>query len=218
MRVFPSSAGLSSLGLIVLAVSGCFGAPEYEPERLPPIADYRPSQWDMERYRSDLARLAEDLDIADPPAVEIVRWVNREDVVDTMVACLTAKGVPAEKTDEFGFAMNAPPDQAAIMNLAHYRCAAEYPVRLDTERPASDEEARFLYTYLVEEWLPCAAELGYTEIAKPSFEAYRASLRQEAPDPVLEDLVANYSLDQAGYDSLYDVCPYRPESFRQYDR
>ena len=217
MRI-PAVRALVGLVLLPLVVSGCTGTSQYEYERLPPIEGYHPSEWDMDRYRSDLARLADDLEIDEPPTVEIVRWVNREAVVDTMVSCLAGKGVSVRKVDDQGFQITSPPGQEAATNLAHYECSAQYPVRLDTERPATDEEQQALYAYLVDVWLPCAADLGYTEIAKPDFETYGAALRQETADPVLEDLDSNYALDQSAYDTLYAACPYRPSAYRQYDR
>ncbi len=207
----------AGVAVSVLLLSACAGPPQYDFEPLPRIEDYRPSEWDMDKYGEDLGVLAAESGIAHPPEVEIVRWLNPEERVDVMVACLRDKGVDARRTDDLGYRMTSPPGQEEQTNLARYVCSGQYPVRLDIARPPTGQEQRWLYDHLIRVWLPCAEDEGYSDLTRPSFDDYASALQQGTVDPVMVELHQSYSPDQWVAEELWEACPYWPEGYRQYE-
>ena len=152
---------LATLGccLLMAATSACSAAPPPSLEPLPRIEDYRPSDWDLTRRQQTLDELAEVGRLASVPEVEVLRWTNPEENLPLIAECLQSEGFAVQVTGS-GFESNIPDDQWEAYHLAYYTCTARYPVRLDLDRPPTEDEVEALYWHLTKQFLPCLAEEG----------------------------------------------------------
>ncbi|MFB9621220.1 hypothetical protein [Brooklawnia cerclae] len=211
-------ATLASVVSTCYFLTACSSTEQPDLEPLPPISDYVPSDWDIAKYESNLESLATEYKLQDLPDVAIVRWVDPEDSIPLMVECLQAAGVDVVQTDTSSYTVEAAPGQEDSVHLATYVCTAQYPTRMDIDRPLSDLEMKAVYDHLVDEWLPCASDQGYEGLSKPSFEVYARSLSGETVDPVYEELSRKYQPSDEELQALMEACPLRPSGFRSYQR
>lgn len=218
VRVPPSALGLSLVFVATLVgLIGCTPAvPPASETPLPPIHEYVPSDWDLDRRQEQLAELAGATDLTDPPAVTIVRWVNPEEASGLIVECLQAAGFPA-KLESNGYSYEAASDQGEAFALAHYVCSAQYPVRLDIDRPLNEQELDAVYRHLVDVFLPCAAQQGHTGLSVPSREVYASAMRGETLDPVYVQLTQEHNLPDDELESLLEECQLRPSGLRSHE-
>ncbi len=153
----------------------------------------------------------------DPPEVDIVRWTNPEDNAAVLVDCLSGHGFVAQLT-ESGFGSNIPDDQWDAYHLAYYTCTAQYPARLDIDRPPSEVEVEAAYWHMKNQFLPCLAGEGYGGISTPTREVYEASLRGESVDPVFTELTSVHDIGDSELLVLLDKCPMLPSGYRTFER
>ena len=216
VRVPPRTLGmmLVSAAMLTGVLGGTSAIPPATFTSLPPLHEYVPSDWDLERRQELLAGMAAESGLTEPPEVAIVRWVNPEDSSGVMVECLHAAGSPVkQESDGYSFETYEE-DQQGAYALANYVCTAQYPVRLDIDRPLSDEEHDGIYRHLVDVFLPCADQHGYTGLSTPSREVYARAMRGETLDPVYVQLthLTNYELE-----SLLQACELRPPGLRSHE-
>ncbi|WP_127130265.1 hypothetical protein [Georgenia sp. SYP-B2076] len=198
-------------------VSSCSLVPPAGLTPLPPIHEYVPSDWDLERRQELLAETAAATGLTDPPDVDVVRWVNPEDASDIAVECLRDAGFPVkQEADGYSYGSNEEDQQDAYF-LASYVCNARYPVRLDIDRPLSDEELDAVYAHLEDVFLPCAAEHGYAGLSTPSREEYARAMQGETLDPVYLQLTREHHLTGSELERLLERCQLRPPGLRSHE-
>lgn len=201
--------------LIIVLTTGCAATepiPAVQP--LPAIHQYEPSDWDLNRYRESLEQKAESTGITNAPQIDIVRWINPEDAPSVMIGCLREAGVEAT-LETNGYSIESTGDQQAATFLADYICTAQYPLRLDIDRPISDDEFEIIYRHLTEEFIPCAKREGYS-VGVPSRPQYRSAMRGESWDPIFTALTEEHGMTDAAVSDLMNTCPLRPENWRRY--
>lgn len=166
----------------------------------------------LERRDSSLEALARSMRLEDPPDVEFVRFVARNEMGETIAACLGEVGIEAQaSSDGTGFLIlgNPPPSQGRFIDESIYACFAKYPVDPRYHVELSDSQYRVLYDYFVGELTECLREHG--EIVAddaPSFETFKESYAQTGWSPYSQELVL--SLDDTRLNVLLSECPQAP--------
>ena len=113
--------------------------------------------------------------VADPPDVEVVRYVGTEELDKIVRQCVTDAGYPA--TDG-GFDVPAGNEEAFA--LAQYTCYVQYPVPERYTQAWGDEQVRAQYRWTVDFVIPCLEERGHP-IAPPPSEAVFLELHSNDP-------------------------------------
>lgn len=158
----------------------------------------------------DPGRLAEDLGIADPPDVAVVREITPSESQEVWSSCLADAGWVESGPHE---GIEIPPGQEEAFNLAYYVCQRQYPVEERFTRPLTTEQLGILYDWWTEHTVPCYEERGWDVGDIPSREAFLANpvwlpaeqIAKQAQADVEQGLVAD--MDEA----MYGVCPGPPD-------
>lgn len=143
----------------------------------------------------------------DPPQVEIVRVVSREESATAQVSCMTDAGFPPTEIDDSrGISWEVPAEQADAYFLADYTCRAQYPEDLKYFQPFDEGQMNQIYDWLVEETIPCYADQGLVVNDVPSRGAFVdqwfAEQRYWLPEDGVEGTVPT---------SIDTLCPRLPE-------
>lgn len=174
--------GASSVG----AAPG--GAPNdrWDPRSWTPTVKVVPpslTEQDKEEFRTSwLAQIAHSENLADPPEVEMIRWVEGSaDYAQTVVPCMTDAGFHAEADPAGGMGIyypdGVPAAQEAAMNLAYYTCSAKYSIDPLYLQEWTDDQLGLIYDYWDQFYIPCLKAHGVTvdTAQEPSREAYIAA-------------------------------------------
>ncbi len=126
--------------------------------------------------RSDrLTRTAQEMGLAHPPTVELVRWVDPTDMAPTRVACLADQGFAATADGGSGITYGeVPPSQEEAFKAAVYTCEAKYSLHPYYELPKSAAALSKAYQWYTEVSTPCLKAEGYDISEPPSKEAWLA--------------------------------------------
>lgn len=128
------------------------------------------SQGSVGSHEEALRQLAADLEIPDPPDVEVVREISPSESSGVHNACLVEAGWI--QNDDGSFSI--PDEQMAAHNLSSYKCAAAYPIADHYLQPMQSEQWSLVYNHYVEEFIPCAAEQGFQVSEPPTRERFIA--------------------------------------------
>ncbi|GAA4883371.1 MULTISPECIES: hypothetical protein [Serinicoccus] len=122
-----------------------------------------------------LAELAVMYGIEDPPPVEVVReTIPGGDGLRLIGECLQERGWPVDIEDGGITIREVPVEQQDALNLDQYICDAQYPVAPEYANVPVEDSLTAHYEYLVEEYVPCVAEFGFTVSTPPSLETFLA--------------------------------------------
>lgn len=205
----------SHLTLLVCAVvvalaSGCTTpgedgspSPEQSPARAP-----TPSASPAYVTRADyLDRIAGMFQVDDPPAVEVVRVVEPEELQPLVTQCMAEAGFVADSSGTYTF----PEDQTASLHLNFYICYAKYPIDDRYLQPMTTDQRLYVRTYWIESAIPCLADLGYVIPQPPTEETYLASLG--TPDEyIVSGELHELGLSQSTIDAALAECPEMPRA------
>ena len=146
----------------------------------------------------------------DRPEVQQVRLITLDEHPQVIVGCLHEAGFP-EVTAEDGAVNYSVADEAqgAALALAHYTCAAEYPLDPKFERPLTDEQLRKLYDHYTGRLRECVEAEGHEVSEPPTFEKFVEDQRNQSGtwDPISE---ASENLNGSQVQKLIDKCPEVP--------
>lgn len=130
----------------------------------------------MEKLRFDsLTRTAQEMSLAHPPDVALVRWVDLTDLAPTRVGCLAELGFAATAVDGAGIEYaKVPPSQADALKAAIYTCEAKYSLHPYYQLPNLTAALSKLYDWYVNVSVPCLEAAGYDVSEPPSKDAWLA--------------------------------------------
>ncbi|WP_066638756.1 hypothetical protein [Serinicoccus hydrothermalis] len=153
-----------------------------------------------------LAELAVMYGIEDPPEVEVVRERAPGDEGLQMIGeCLQERGWPVG-IEGAGFTIReVPVEQQGALDLDQYICDAQYPIAAEYAELSAEDSLTAHYEYLVEEYVPCVAEFGFTVSTPPSLETYLAEQGLGwVPGSDVYDQVA---ASEVGWSEVEEQCP-----------
>lgn len=140
------------LPLLFMTLAACSGPgdtpqPSESPDVWKPARPVVAKQWtdaEREAWRTDefLPDTAARLDITNPPEVDLVRWITRDQWDATMSDCLTQAGFPTKPAVGGGLEHDPgiPVDQTPGYHLAIYRCEAQYTLEPKYSPGMTDEQ------------------------------------------------------------------------------
>lgn len=133
-----------------------------------------------DEHREDMAELARGLGITDPPDVDPVRAITREEQPFVMADCLTQAGFPSEADPSDGsWGTRANQDQLEAMRLAEFTCLGQYPLMERYTATWDEEQLTVQYDWLRDEVLPCMQDLGYPTPVMPTQEVFVAMYAEQ---------------------------------------
>lgn len=170
-----------------------------------------------EFYEEARARDAEQLDVVDPPEVELVAWTQgRAEYAEAQAECLEEAGFPTvtDGAGDFFFDPGVPNSQEDALDLASYVCGGQYPLDPVYAQDWTQEQLGLVYDYWEEYYIPCMQDQGYSVDTsdQPSREAYVAAFHTvERLDWWPNMTSANLPMEEQ--QRLAGVCPqYPPDS------
>lgn len=207
------------LPLLFMTLAACSGPgdtpqPSESPDVWKPARPVAAKQWtdaEREAWRTDefLPDTAARLDITNPPEVDLVRWITRDQWDATMSDCLTQAGFPTKPAVGGGLEHDPgiPVDQTPGYHLAIYRCEAQYTLEPKYSQGTTDEQKGLLYDYYVQWLVPCVEEAGAHISDPPSRDTFIQD--PSSFSPVFE---ATTQPLRIGVRELMERCPPRPPS------
>lgn len=156
-------------------------------------------------YYEDMAAVARDFGITDPPDVAPVRAISLSESAQVTADCLTGQGFPS-RVEDGSTVLEFDTAQREAARLAQYVCLSRYPTHETYTRPLSETQQRVFYDWMVEETLPCMQDLGYPAPEPPSFETFSADYERGElwfPDTELTSLADDMNV-------IMDACQVLP--------
>lgn len=111
--------------------------------------------------QKELDFLADEAGFAEPPKVDIIRWVSLNEWPQAQTECLREAGWPVELENGGVVMKPLPESQAQAYRQASYVCTAKYPVDARQSAKLSPAQNETLYDYYVEWAVPCLQGQGY---------------------------------------------------------
>jgi len=213
---YRSSAGLVVLLAGMLMVTAAC-APTSAPSPWVPTQTITPavmSESEAMALRDDrMQQFADELSLADPPTVELVRWTTDVDWGPTVAKCLRDAGFAAEGSGRgIKSGDDVTPDRQDAYSLAYYVCGAKYTMNPVFGKSFTADQWAMIYDYDVQWLVPCLARLGAKVSKAPDKQTYITdALRVNSAywTPWNEAVLANFQ----GQDDrmlLIDTCPPYP--------
>ena len=130
----------------------------------------------LELRDQQLAYLAQEYHIEDPPHVDLIRWITMEEMPATTVACMDDAGYTIRDTGDGGIDLSGLPDaqrgQNAPALVALWTCGAEYTIDPRTQLPLDNRQLRLLYDYFRGPLTDCLRDHGIDVGDAPSFPSF----------------------------------------------
>ncbi len=127
-------------------------------------------------YYADMAEWAEIINLDDPPSVEPVRAVGKDEIDQVMVDCLVEFGVDARLEPSGGFSVHSSDrEQGEANERLEFICMGRYPLHERYQQSFASEQLEVYYEWMVEETIPCMQSLGYPTPTPPSKETFVAA-------------------------------------------
>ncbi len=161
-----------------------------------------------------LAIVAKGMHLADPPKVELVRWIDLKDYAAVNVTCLLDQGFPARADGGQGivYGEEVPVSQDRAYTVAIYTCEARYPVHPYYSLPPSRAALSKLYDWYVKVSRPCLERAGYDIPAPPSSETWTEAYLAKGQDLWTPwSSIPWPSLGEGTRTSLEETCPQGPD-------
>lgn len=142
--------------------------------------------------------------VSDPPDVDVVRYVDTEELDATLRECMTAAGYPTESNG----GVNVPEGNEDAFALAQYTCAVQYPVPERYTRTWTDEQIQVQYGWTVDFVIPCLEERNHPIAEPPSESVFVDSWRSNPyfPFSQVSLSVAAENFNRA-WAELEEACP-----------
>ena len=173
-----------------------------------------------EYYDQLLERRAQDLNVENPPEVELVAWQQGLAAFgDAQARCLQDAGFPAVSDGVGGtyFDPGVPESQDEALGLASFICGAKYPVDPVYSQDWSSEQVALVYDYWDQYYIPCMEAHGHPigRNDQPSRESFVASFG--TPDRISWwPNMASQALEPQDRQSLAATCPEFPPDAAMY--
>ncbi|MDO5646163.1 MAG: hypothetical protein Q4G21_10835 [Dermabacter sp.] len=124
-----------------------------------------------------LASMAAQMNIENPPEIELVRWTTTPDDADQAeAACLTEAGFPATYDEAGGGVLfdggGVPTSQEEALNNAYFTCYSQYTPLPSLRTEWNADQLGLIYDYWTEAFVPCVEARGYTVEEPPSRAVY----------------------------------------------
>ena len=227
--IVPRALGAAIMALVLVGcsappVEGPSGAPEPQtPLPNPPVMsgwqDWRPSEpvRDLAKLSeadklalrtSNLANLAQQFEITDPPEVELERWIRVDEIGPTAAECLGEAGFDVESTSNgqgWRLVSALGEGQGPALDLAYYTCAARYSVDPAMTQPQTRDQQRVMHEYFTDMLIPCLQQLGYQAPEVPSLETFTGMGGRWSP---IQEIGLDPSEDRM--DQVLDACEQAP--------
>lgn len=189
---------LGGAALCLVLLAGC-SAPGEQPG-----SDTTTEPGSPDYLRGQAEQWAEYYGVEDPPAVDVVRYVDTPERDATLRDCLTEAGYPTESNG----GVNVPSGNEEAFALAQYTCAVQYPVPERYTRTWSDKEIRLQYAWTVDFVIPCLEDRGHSISDPPSESVFVDSWLSDPYFPFAQVslAVAEDNFNQA-WAELEDACP-----------
>lgn len=199
VRLLPVSAFLILAGL-----SACAPAPSAEADYPGVVQPPELSDAELADAREDQLRsLASILRVDPPPEVDLIRFVDSQEWVNTQISCAEEQGFTIERTpDGEGIsALTVPPELRDQLNVVQYVCAAQYTLDPRTNVAMNGSQLKFLHWYYEIPFRACVEEAGYDAPRPPSqttfieeytstpWNPYQVMMEQGMPDSAMLELM-----------------------------
>lgn len=145
----------------------------------------------------------------DLPEVEVVRTVTPSESKQVVDECVADQGWAQLPDGTFQY----PTEQDRSFALAMYTCYASYPVDEAYAEPLSEAQWDAVYSYWVEETLPCLSAEGYDVPEPPSRETFLSNPTWSPDTPEVRAQVSNRVAtgELISHEYVFtDVCPVSP--------
>lgn len=156
-------------------------------------------------------------DLDELPEVAVIREINLEEQEEVIIACMADQGFSGEyDAQSGGTRWSYPTEQQDAFTLAMYTCDASYPLAPEYYQPYSTEQLVQIYSWQVEQTLPCVEERGYEAGEPPTLTAY-VEWYSERMTPMWDPLreVIGQTDDQS-FRELEQDCPGLPPADQLY--
>ena len=128
----------------------------------------------LDYWEDYVGDLAAHRGMKDPPETELQRWIRWDETGPVWGQCLAEFGYEVTYDPRPGMVggPNARGDYGAKHeHLAYYTCMTRFAVDPTYMQPPTRDQARIVYEYMAEAYLPCVRELGYEvlDLPEPEF-------------------------------------------------
>lgn len=192
-------------------LAGCVSAPPTTPDPVVPDQTVTGSEAIVQADLDNAwASVESEFPEARRPDVEIVRFVDLDDIATTLADCLVDAGWSnVTATPDNGIdSGDVPTEQAEAYSVAYYTCYAMYPLNPRYNTPLSDDQVKRLYAYFRDELAPCLESRGFTVPAAPSEQQFIESYTTDGGWDLYGDVAAN--VNQNGWYEINTACPQYP--------
>lgn len=167
-----------------------------------PAEEWASDEVSVEEYVAETqASWATYLKIENPPAVEVIRFVDTDEVTLVFRECMGEKGFPTDP----GGGINVPLEQQEPFELAQYICRSSYLVKQEYAKAPGPEQIAIQYDWTVQFVIPCLEEAGQY-IPEPPSRAEFIDQWDSAPYwPFIHVVVANENFNEQ-WDALELKC------------
>lgn len=194
-----TARGLACLSALLI-VSCADSTATHEGDESPGAGDSR---------EEELARMADEFGLENPPHVDLVREVTPAEGEIYFDQCMREEGWNLDWRDEY----TVPEEQVDAFLLSEYICHAQFPLREEFLQPLDNDQWKMLYDHWVSKTLPCFKYYGLTVADNvPSRDAFLDNPTSWQPNrSVTDDQVQLLVVDEGFALSLDDfyinVCP-----------
>ena len=173
------------------------------------------SSSDLQARAEYLKNLAEQAGIADPPQVDLIRFVSAQEWAEVHIDCMTSAGFPVSLLpDGEGIDTSGIPEAQRFnggpFQLARYECEAKYSIDPGASAQLSDDQLGVLYDWYVDVSAPCLESQGVDVIQPPSKQAFIETYFTDQgwyPYAAIDAL----TMPDDEWTKLNAVCPQAPE-------
>ncbi|MDO5646164.1 MAG: hypothetical protein Q4G21_10840 [Dermabacter sp.] len=169
-----------------------------------------------ERRQQWLASMASEMNIENPPEIDLIRWTTTpQDTGQAEAACLTEAGFPATYDEVSGGVVfgdgGVPDSQTGALYNASFTCYSQYTRVPGLLTDWSTDQLGMLYDYWTEAFVPCVEARGYTVEEPPSREVYVDTFFEFRDDQWRPEDALKL-LPQAEREEVGKACPVMPAS------
>lgn len=128
----------------------------------------------LTRREEMLTSEASVLGIPEPPTIDLVRWISPDEYPAIMTECERDQGFNVSVSED-GLGVSSedvPESQTSALELASYTCTAMFTVDPRYFVPLNEDQKRIVYDYLVNAYIPCLRNGGYSVGEPPTLEVY----------------------------------------------
>lgn len=207
-------AGVLALGagLVALLTAGAIALVAPPPPT--PLSQDERERIYVENVEASWQGVLEQYPDAVRPEVELIRYIDGEELLPTLAQCLREEGFAARMEDDGSVSSFAGIGQDDDYEIASFVCRARYPVDPDQTQPLNDAEIEFVYRYWSEQTAACLRGYGVDVGEVPTLTEFRASYGTAEHWSPYAAMYQDDAWDWERIATVEKACPPRPPGLR----